>query len=111
MHIVHVDAGGAKVNEDCKKNTNKDKHDVLQEKDGAGDYERNCGDGGHKNDGFDDVQDGRNNNKSNYETRNNLREVSSESYINVFQVICASLTLLNKTECMTSLNNIVENHK
>lgn len=88
MHIIHVDAGGAKVNQDHeKKNTNKNKDDELQEKDGAGDYKRNCSDGCHKNDGLDGLQDERNNNKSNNETGNNFKEVAKESHVNVFQVI------------------------
>ena len=87
MHIIHVDAGGAKVNEDRGKDTNKNKDDVLQEKDGAGDYKRNCSDGCHKNDGLDGVQDERNNNKSNDERGNNFKEVGKESHVNIFQVI------------------------
>ena len=85
MHIIHVDAGGAKVNEDHEKNTNKNKDD--DEEDGAGDCKRNCSVGCHKNEGLDGVQDERNNNKSNNETGNNFKEVAKESHINVFQVI------------------------
>ncbi|XP_029193481.2 uncharacterized protein LOC114959565 isoform X1 [Acropora millepora] len=85
MHIIHVDAGVAKVNEDREKNTNKNKDVELQEKDGAGDYKRNCRDGCHKNDGVDGVQDERNNNKSNDETGNNFKEVAKESHVNIFQ--------------------------
>ena len=100
------------MNEDREKNTNKNKDVELQEKDGAGDYKRNCRDGCHKNDGVDGVQDERNNNnKSNDETGNNFKEVAKESHVNIFQVIYVSLTLLNKTESMISLNNNVENLK
>ncbi|XP_074613168.1 uncharacterized protein LOC141873161 isoform X2 [Acropora palmata] len=85
MHIIHVDAGGAKVNEDHEKNTNKSRDDGLHEENGAGDYKRNCSVGCHKNEGLDGVQDERNNNKSNNKTGNNFKEVAKESHVNVFQ--------------------------